>query len=136
MPAHSEIFPWPSHYGHFNFFESRMRSHGRVRTCNPVGGGVYELTRHNGDVLRVFICECYSYGVAEYFETVEKIGDIDVAIINSAWCGYTDQLKIQCRDQQVGVFTIGEFMGALNRGDFWNYLTEDQEERYRENGLI
>lgn len=136
MPAHSENYPWPSHYGHFNFFESRMRSHGRVRNCTPVGGGVYELTRNNGEVLRVFICECYAYGVAEYLETIENLGSVDVAIINSAWCGYTDEVKFHCRDLQVGVFTIGEFMGALNRVDFWNYFTEDQEERYREIGLL
>ena len=136
MSAYSDEFPWPSHYGHFNFFEERMHNHGRVKKCAPVGNGVYELTRNNGPVIRLFICECYAFGVAEYMETRENLGDVDAVIINSAWCGYTDEVKLQCREREVGVFMIAEFMGALNFKDFWNYLTDDQEERYKKSGLI
>lgn len=136
MSAYSENFPWPSHYGHFNFFEQRMQSHGRVRQCEPQGGGVYEITRSDGAVLRVFICECYAYGMAEYMETVQNVGHVDAVIINSMWCGYTNDVKLECREQRVGVFKIAEFMGALNRKDFWNYFTGDQEEYFREKGLI
>lgn len=136
MSAYSESFPWPSHYGHFNFFEQRMQTHSRVRQFQTLGGGVYEVTRSDGTVLRVFICECYAYGMAEYMETVQNVGHVDAVIINSAWCGYTNDVKLECRKERVGVFKIAEFMGALNRQDFWDYLTADQAEYFREKGLI
>src|SRR3546814_12029570 len=41
-----------------------------------------------GDVLRLFICECYAFGVADYIETTGKLGHLDLVIINSAWCGH------------------------------------------------
>ncbi|HRM73450.1 MAG TPA: hypothetical protein PLI13_01895, partial [Paracoccus sp. (in: a-proteobacteria)] len=94
------------------------------------GGGLYELTRTQGDTLRVFICECYAFGVAEYMEVVKSLGHIDVVIINSAWCGYAPDAKFHCREANVGLFKIGELMGALCRDDYWRYLTEDQKESY------
>jgi hypothetical protein len=101
MPAHSESFPWPPHYGHFKFFESRMRGHSRVSTLTARGGGVYELSLVSDKSLRIFICECYSYGVAEYIETTEILGALDVVIINSSWCGYTYEAKNLCRNHKV-----------------------------------
>lgn len=87
MPAHSEHFPWPSHYGHYKYFEGQMNRHGKVASLTAEGNGVYQLTRSRGDTLRVFICECYVFGVAEYIETIEQLGRLNAVIINSAWCG-------------------------------------------------
>lgn len=135
MAAYSDNFPWPNSYGHFNFFEERMHAHGRVRALNSLGDGLYQITRLDGTILKVFVCECYAYGVAEYAETVQNLGHLDAIIISSVWCGYTYELKLDRRDQGVGVFKIAEFMGALNHRDFWRYLTTEQEEYFREKGL-
>lgn len=136
MSAHSNIFPWPSYYGHFNFFEQRMRAHSQVRDLDALGDGRYRLTKTNGAVLEVFICECYSYGCAEYVETTEKLGKLDVIIISSNWCGYTDDLKIECRGDRVGLFDIRDFMAALNRPDYWAYLNDWEKERFKMRGVL
>lgn len=136
MPAHSEEFPWPSCYGHFSFFEQRMHAHSRVRDLEASGEGKYRLFKTDGTVLETFICECYSYGAAEYLETTTKLGKLDVIIISSNWCGYSDDLKMQCRDEQVGLFSIRDFMAALNRPDFWAYLSDWDKERYKKRGLL
>ncbi|MBX5219585.1 hypothetical protein HJC04_04505 [Rhizobium sp. NLR8a] len=129
MAARSEAFPWPSHYGHFRFFEDRMKGHSRVANLASAGNGIYELTRDTGQVLRVFICECYSFGVAQFIDVQNQLGDVDVVIINSNWCGYTKDAREHCRASQVGLFTIAEFMGALAREDFWNYQIPAERER-------
>jgi hypothetical protein len=136
MPAYSETFPWPSHYGHFNFFEQRMRSHSRVRDLEKKGDGRYRLIKTNDTALEVFICECYSYGTAEYLETTTNFGKLDAIIISSNWCGYSDDLKLQCRKERVGLFDIRDFMAALNRPDFWAYLNDWEMERFKERGLL
>lgn len=124
MGAYSDQFPWPSFYGNYNFFESRMVNHDRVASLEVESAGVYVVKRVDGSSLRVFICECYSYGVAEYLETVQNIGEVDAVVINSSWCGYTGDVKSFCRDKKVGVFDIGEFMGALSWKKFWEYYVE------------
>lgn len=131
MTAHSEVFPWPSYYGHYKYFESQVAKHGKVVALQSLGKGIYELTRTKGDTLRVFVCECYAFGVAEYMETVERIGDLHVVIINSAWCGYSPDAKKHCRDGHVGLFKIGELMAALHLDDYWRYLTESEQEFFK-----
>ena len=122
MTGHSEIFPWPSYYGHYQFFEMAMNQHGKVIRCIAEGDGVYKISRTQGDELRIFICECYAFGIAQYIESVQQLGHLDAIIINSAWCGYSHQVKAHCIDNNVGVFKIREFMGALHQNDYWNYV--------------
>lgn len=100
-----------------------MRGHDLVAKLESVANGVYDLTLFDDRQIRVFICECYSYGVAEFHETVDNIGKISAIVINYQWCGYSSDAKLLCRGSNVGLFTISEFMAALNRQDFWNYLT-------------
>src|SRR3546814_370960 len=88
MPGFSDQFPWPSYYGNYDYFENRMARHQKVAELTAEGDGVYRLRRTRGDVLRLFICECYAFGVADYIETTGKLGHLDLVIINSAWCGY------------------------------------------------
>jgi hypothetical protein len=136
MPAHSDTFPWLSYYRHYNFFEARIAGHRRVRDLKRFGEGHYLLRRYDGSTIKLFICECYSFGAAEYLEATEQLGPLDAVIINSAWCGYSDELKIQCRGERVGLFTIKDFMASLNRKDFWMYLDRLEEERLRKLGLL
>lgn len=136
MSAHSNAFPWPSYYGHYNFFEQRMSEHSQVRNLEAIGEGRYRLTRSDETLLEVFICECYSFGVAEYMEATAKFGRLDAIIINSNWCGYTDETKLECRNERIGLFNIRDFMAALNRRDYWAYLSEWEEKRLRERGLL
>lgn len=136
MPAHSKSFPWSSHYGHYNFFEAQMRKHDNITSLNAKGEGTYDLIRKRDDHLRVFICECYAFGVAEYLEIFDRLGKIDVVIINSVWCGYSHDAKIYCRESNVGLFTIGEFMAALNQNEYWLYLTKDEIKYFKEIGKI
>jgi len=129
MPAHNDSFPWMSYYGNYTFFEGCMRSHNKVANIQNIGEGLYEIDHADGRTLIVFICECYSFGMAEHFESVENLGDLNAVIINSNWCGYTMEAKLFCRDNGVGLFDIKGFMAALNIYDYWNYLTKEEKER-------
>ncbi|WP_374595677.1 hypothetical protein [Sphingosinicella sp.] len=113
-----------------------MRAHSRVASLDAVGDGLYHLKKKDGKSLIVFICDCYSYGMAQYIETTSKVGKVDVVIINSQWCGYTRELKIQCRKEAIGLFDVRDFMAALNHRDYWLYLNEWDTERFKACGLI
>jgi len=136
MQEPSSDFPWPPYYGHFRFFESRMKSHSQVMALKALGNGLYEMTTKYGDTLRVFVCECYSFGTAEYIETTEAVGEIDVILINSAWCGYTLEAKRLCRANKVGLFKIGDLMAALNKQGLSNHLNGSEQEIFKKNGWL
>ncbi|WP_250634316.1 hypothetical protein [Pinirhizobacter soli] len=136
MPAHSENFPWPSYYGHFQFFENRMREHSAVASLGSLGRGLYELALRDGRLLKVFICECYAFGAAEYFEAVQELGNVDAVIISSNWCHYSLDIKRDCRQERVGVFSLRDFMAAINFPQFWLRLTKLEQERFKELGWL
>lgn len=136
MPAHSNAYPWPPYYGHFDFFETRMRQHRRISTVKKVDDNTYELQVFPEPKLRVFICECYSFGIAEYAEVIGKIGKVDVIVINSNWCGYTLDAKRACRGDKVGLFSIGDLMAALNKPDITGYLNVSEEKTFKEKGWL
>jgi hypothetical protein len=136
MTAHNDKFPWMSYYGHYKFFEDKMQSHNRVCGIQNAKNGLYEINLSEAGIIKVFICECYSFGLAEYYETVEKLGKIQAVIINSNWCGYTSEAKHYCREHGVGLFNIGEFMAALNTKKIWEYLTKEEKKYFKENGWL
>ena len=136
MTAFNDEFPWRSYYDNYQYFENQMKRHRSVLTLSPENDGVYGLERAQGDTLCIFICECYAFGIAELNETIEKIRDLNVIIINSNWCGYTPDAKRESRDRNIGLFTIGEFMAALHRDNYWEYLTESEKEFFQEQGWL
>ncbi len=136
MPAHNEAFPWLPYYGHFKFIESRLSNHRCVEKIEIIGESLYTVTRTQGDSLKLFVCECYSFGVAEFLETKTRIPSLDAILINSMWCGYTTDAKHQCYQDRIGLFQIAEFMGGLNFDDCWAYLTEGQIEQFKEKGWL
>jgi hypothetical protein len=131
MPAENEHFPWLSYYGHYNFFEARVKAHNKVENLKKVETGLYSVRLMDGRLIKVFVCECYSFGVAEYYEAVGKLGHLDAVVINSNWCGYTSEVKLACRLEKVGVFNISGFMAAMNLHEYWNYMTEEERKRLK-----
>lgn len=136
MPAHNENFPWMSYYGNYNFFEQRMREHSKVNSIESINPSLYNVELTDGRTLKVFICECYSFDVAEYLESCENYGELDAVIISSNWCGYSLDVKRHCMSEHVGVFNIRDFMAAINRNEYWKYLTQYERERFQVNGWL
>lgn len=136
MPAQNDNFPWLSYYRNYNFFEQRMDEHSKVVSCEKVNTGLYKIQLKSGATLKVFICECYAFGSAEYVESCENYGELDAVIISSNWCGYSLELKHDCMQRKVGIFDIRGFMAAINKEMFWIYMTDYEKERFEEYGWL
>jgi hypothetical protein len=125
-----------SYYRNYNFFEQRMNEHSKVNSCTKLDSSLFNIELTNGNDLKVFICECYSFGSAEYIESCENYGNLDAVVISSNWCGYSLELKHDCMGDKVGIFDTGGFMAAINKAAFWSYMTEYEEERFKEYGWL
>lgn len=113
-----------------------MREHSKVVSCENINIGLYNIRLTNGKILKVFICECYAFGTAEYVESCENYGELNAVVISSNWCGYSLDIKRDCMQNNVGIFNIGGFMAAINRDMFWTYMTEYEKERFKEYGWL
>lgn len=129
MPAHNSEFPWLSYYQNYNFFEERMREHSKVPGLKLINTGLYEITLTSGSALKVFICECYAFDDAAYYEVIENYGKVDAIVISSNWCSYYFATKLERMKEKVGIFDIKGFMAAINKQNHWEYMTEDERKR-------
>lgn len=136
MPAHNDNFPWMSYYGNYNFFEQRMREHSKVNAIQKINPSLYHIELVDGRVIKTFICECYSFDIAEYIESCEELGELNAVLISSNWCGYSLDVKRYCMSEKVGVYDIRGFMSALNMNNYWQYLTQYEKDKFKENGWL
>ena len=74
MPAENEEFPWLSYYKNYDYFEEIIKNHNKIKSIQNIGIGLYEITLSRDKKLRLFICDCYSFGMAEYYETIGNLG--------------------------------------------------------------
>ena len=131
MAAHNTTFPWLSYYGNYKFFEDRMAEHSKVSKTVYLNTGLYEVHLIDGRILKVFICECYAFSDADYIETVENYGPVNAVIISSNWCSYDLHTKIAKMEEEVGIFDTKGFMAAINKRNYWEYMTEWEKERLK-----
>lgn len=128
MAAINKTFPWMSYYKNYRYFLNLSGKHDKVTKVTEIDKdrGYFKVYLKDSRILNVFICECYCFGVAEYEESLNNLKEIDAVVINSNWCGYSHDVKDYCRAQKVGVFTISEFLGAINIQNFWNYIPPNE----------
>nr|WP_321273492.1 hypothetical protein [Alcaligenes faecalis] len=129
MPAHNSEFPWLSYYKNYNFFEQRMREHSKVSGLKLISTGLYKITLTSNSVLKVFICECYAFDDAAYYELIDNYGKVDAVVISSNWCSYNFETKLERMREKVGIFDIRGFMAAINKPNYWEYMTEYEREK-------
>lgn len=107
-----------------NFFERGMRGHTAVLDITRIIGDVYEIERtQDRPTLKVLIVDIYIFGEADVVELREAYPDIDCIVLVGFYNRYSLSANNLAKDLGVGLFTIGEFFGALNLTgrNFLNY---------------
>ena len=118
---------------HIEFFTNRMDEHSLVSNWIPISNQhdyLFKVTRtrsgHMTDVI-VHLTDAYRYGLAEFFARPGQLRAGSYVVIAMPHA-YTDLEVIEtAQEHQIGVGHIGKFMGALNSGNVWEYLTQDEK---------
>lgn len=131
MPAANEEFPWLSYYENYDYFEQMVKKHNKIKSIQNIDIGLYEITLARNKKLRLFICDCYSFGMAEYYETIGNFGDLDIIVIGSLWCSYTMDLKSYCMSNKIGLFKPKDFMAAIHNKQYWEYMNESEQDYFK-----
>jgi hypothetical protein len=90
---------------------------------------LFAVVRTYGDTLYVWLSDVYTLGEAEYLFLRGKTPEINCIVSVSGYNRYTDEAKEQAIRDRVGLFKIGEFLGALNVKDFWTYVPRPKTDR-------
>jgi len=106
------------------FIERFLANHDFVTEMEEFNIATMSITLRDGKTLRVFVTNTYVF--TEY--TLNKVLAIDphieVIICSCPAGGYDEAAKQLCIEQGIGLFMLGEFMGAVRKTgeEFLNYL--------------
>jgi hypothetical protein len=112
------------YYKDIQFVQMKLQSHDRVVGFERVGNSdqLLAVTRTFADTLHVWLSDVYTLGEAEYLFLREQTPEINCIVSVSGYDRYTGEAKEQAVRDHVGLFKIGEFLGALNVKEFWTYV--------------
>lgn len=95
------------------YFESAMYGHNKVLRCKKISDSYYEIQREDLPPIFVFVSNYYALSVSDYYEITSEY-QIDCLVTISNWNRVTQDAYELGRRNGIGVFTMSEFMGALN----------------------
>jgi len=105
-----------------------LSQHTSIASMEPVSRGVFITECNDGRRLRVFVTNTYFFTDYTYEKILIEDPNINVIICSNPYSQYTDSAKRRCAEDNIGLFKLGEFMGALNyQGErFLNYISRQE----------
>jgi hypothetical protein len=112
------------------FIERFLADHSSIAQLQELNRSTMLVELKNGKTLKVFVTNTYYF--SEY--TLDRVFEVDPAvdaIICSSPAGqYSSSAKRQCIEHGIGLFMLGEFMGAIRHSDehYLNFLLRTEQE--------
>lgn len=102
-----------------NFFKKTVENHTEVRMVSikdisfyKAIGTVYRYAPK--PIVKTYIADVYVLTASDVNEIISEYPDIDCIVVISNWDHYTDLAKSNAKRCGVGVFTLNDFLVALN----------------------
>jgi hypothetical protein len=110
------------------FIMERLKQHNCVSDFVRTSDREFEIKRTCGDVIHLYITAKYVFGFLDVNDVLQTNPDTNCIMLASSWLNYTSDAKDLAKESQVGLFDMGEFLGALNREHgFWNYKKPEKK---------
>lgn len=105
------------------YFTKLLSNHSNVESYNQIDSQRFQITRKTGEVeICVYITNTYTIGITKYLEVLSEYPETNCIITSSAWNKYTGDAKEMAIQNKIGLFDMGEFMGAMNINEYWSYI--------------
>ena len=111
MPTYNN---WGVKYSTITFFERALRSHNQVKLFNRFGDIFFHLNLTNGNEIGVLLVEEYTLGLAAIHRATDEFQNVRHIVTGGSWNGYTREAKEYGIKNDIGIFVIDEFLGALH----------------------
>jgi predicted nucleotidyltransferase len=116
------------------FIERFLSRHNAIASLQELNRGTMVVQLVDGRTLKVFVTNTYYFTDYTLDRVLEVDPAVDAIICSSPAACYSDSAKHQCIERGLGLFMLGEFMGAIHfDGDqYLNFLLRsDRDARER-----
>jgi hypothetical protein len=114
------------------FFIECLTSHRKISAIKREGGQVLFIKRQQGlSNLKVFMSNVYIVGLAEVHEILGQESGLNAIITLAPYNSYTFEAKEYCKENNIGLFRLKEFLGAVHYGEkkFLDYISPDDRKK-------
>lgn len=120
---------WNVSYSTISFLEKVLRGHSKVEDFTRTQDILFEIELENGTTHKVLLLNEYTLGVANIAKAIDEFGSVDFILTGSNWNAYTMEAKQYGLDNNIGIFIIDEYIGAINTKDPIKYVKKDHKGR-------
>jgi hypothetical protein len=127
---------WNVPYSAITFFETVLKSHNKVESFHRDKDIFFTILRHPPlCAIRVLLVNEYTLGLAAVMRALAEFPELNCIVTGGEWNAYTREAKEYGLDQEIGIYVISEFVGALNLKRPYTYAKKDEKgnpiNRYR-----
>jgi predicted nucleotidyltransferase len=110
------------------FINRFLANHDFITQMEELNVATMTVTLRDGRMLRVFVTNTYYFTEYTFNKVMAVDPHVDVIICSCPAGQYAECAKELCIEHRVGLFMLGEFMGALRQTDedFLNYLLRSE----------
>jgi hypothetical protein len=112
------------------FIDRFLTNHDFITQMEELNRATMSVTLRDGRSLRVFVTNTYYFTEYTFNKVMAIDPQVEVIICSCPAGQYADGAKQLCIEHGVGLFMLGEFMGAVRKTgeDFLNYLLRSESE--------
>ncbi len=110
----SDYNDWDVSFGLISSFSDALDGHRRVESFVRERDLLFKLTLNDFTETNVLLLDEYTLGLAALLKALKEFPESNFIANGANWNGYSREAKQHGLDNNVGVFVMGEFLGALN----------------------
>ncbi len=115
-------------YRAVGWFKLAIEKHNAVVSMNITRYHFFEIVREKAPKeVNVVLVDIYTVGLADVLQARKEFPTATCIVTNGDWNAYTPEAKRYGLDNEFGVFTTTEFMGALNWAEVYKYHQKDED---------
>jgi len=122
MPKRND---WGVSYSTISFVEQALTNHAKVASFERSKDIVFDIELESGRRITMLLLDEYTLGVAAIHEALAEFPGVEYIVTGGNWNAYTREAKEFGRRNDLGVFVIGEFLGALHWSEPKKYYQKD-----------
>ena len=118
---------WGVPFSSIRFFENALKGHSKVEEIQRTQDILFEITLCDFTNTTALLLNEYTLGLASVLEAIREFPNLQHIVTGANWNGYTREAKKYGLDNKIGIFVIGEFLGALNWSEPYKYYKKDDK---------
>lgn len=118
---------WGVSYSSISFVERALNTHTKVASFERSQDIFFRIKLTDDRTINMVLVDEYTLGLAAVHRVLDEFPGAEYVVTTANWNAYTREAKQFGNEHEIGIFIIGEFIGALNMKEPKKYVQKDDD---------